>query len=96
MVYDSKYKSDCDDVILFNERGEITETTISNLFLEIDGELLTPDLSAGLLAGTFRQHLLDSGRARTACLRIEDLQRAQQIFTGNSVRGLIPAVFESD
>ena len=55
MVYDSKYKSDCDDVILFNERGEITETTISNLFLEIDGELLTPDLSAGLLAGTFRR-----------------------------------------
>ena len=94
-VYESRLRTDCDDVILFNERGELTETTISNIFLEIEGQLLTPDTSAGLLAGTFRQHLLDSGKVKTACLYIEDLGKASQLFVGNSVRGLIPAVYES-
>ena len=84
---------DCDDVILFNERGELTETTISNLFLEIDGRLVTPHLDAGLLPGTFRQHLLDTGQATEAVLTLPDLQRADVIMTGNSVRGLQQAIY---
>ncbi|MDA0687304.1 MAG: chorismate-binding protein [Proteobacteria bacterium] len=80
-----------DDVVLWNERGELTETTIYNLFLEIDGELLTPALSSGLLAGTLRRDLLESGKAREAVLNLGDLERATRVFVGNSVRGLLPA-----
>ncbi len=92
-VYESA-KADAgeaDDVVLWNERGEITETTIYNLFLEIDGEILTPALSSGLLAGTLRRELLESGKAREAILCLGDLEKASRIFVGNSVRGLLPA-----
>ena len=47
----------CDDVILSNERGEITESTIGNLVIEIDGRLLTPRLECGLLPGVFRERV---------------------------------------
>ncbi len=77
-----------DDLILWNERGELTETCIYNLFLEIDGELLTPVLNSGLLAGTYRQLMLERGEAREAVLNLEDLDRASRIFVSNSVRGL--------
>ena len=95
-VYDSRKQENCDDVILFNERGEITETTISNLFLEIGGELLTPRVDSGLLAGTYRQNMLTTGKARESRLLITDLERADRLFVANSVRGLLPANYVSD
>lgn len=82
---------EADDVILWNERDEVTETTIYNLFLEIDGELLTPALNSGLLPGTLRRELLESGDAKEAVLTKADLKRASKLLVGNSVRGLIPA-----
>ncbi|HAJ75663.1 MAG TPA: aminodeoxychorismate synthase component I [Gammaproteobacteria bacterium] len=81
----------CDDVILWNERGELTETTICNLYLELGGELLTPDSSSGLLKGTYRQQLLNSGKARQAVLTREDLNQATRLFVSNSVRGFCEA-----
>lgn len=81
-------KGAADDVILWNERDELTETTIYNLFLDIDGELLTPALSSGLLPGTLRAHLLATGMCKEAVLIKSDLQRADKIMVGNSVRGL--------
>lgn len=80
--------TDCDDVLLFNERGELTETSIANLFLDMGGELLTPAVSCGLLAGTLRQEMLDTGQAREAILTLEDLGRCQRVLVGNSLRGL--------
>jgi len=82
---------ECDDVVLCNERGELTETTIYNLYLEIDGELLTPHEDSGLLPGTLRRELLDSGRARETTLSVGDLERASRLFVSNSVRGLCEA-----
>lgn len=78
---------DAPDVILWNQRGELTETTISNLVLELDGELVTPDHRSGLLAGTLREELLDRGQVTERVLTIDDLYRAERVFTINSVRG---------
>ena len=78
----------CDDVILWNEKNELTETTIANLFLEIDGELLTPPVECGLLAGTYRRYMLENGRAKEAVLRKSDLVNASKIYVANSMRGL--------
>ena len=87
----------CDDVILWNERGELTETTICNLYLELGGELLTPDSSSGLLKGSYRQQLLDSGKVRQAILtREEDLDQATQLFVSNSVRGFCEATLSKE
>ncbi|MEQ8954342.1 MAG: aminotransferase class IV, partial [Gammaproteobacteria bacterium] len=73
---------------LWNELGELTETCIYNLYLEIDGDLLTPAKTCGLLAGTYRQMLLNEGKVREAVLRLEHLERASRIFVSNSVRGM--------
>lgn len=83
---------DCDDVILWNERGEITETTTDNLVLELGGELLTPALEAGLLPGTCREDLLERGLLSEAELLTGDLLRADAIYTINSVRGMRKAI----
>jgi para-aminobenzoate synthetase/4-amino-4-deoxychorismate lyase len=82
----------CDEVLFCNDIGELTEGSITNIFLEQDGQLLTPALRCGLLAGTLRQDLIDTGRAVEAVLRPADLDKAERIWLGNSVRGLIPAI----
>lgn len=78
---------DAPDVILWNSRGELTETCIANLVLEFDGKLVTPDRQAGLLAGTLRQELLERGQVTEEVLMLHDLHRADRVFTINSVRG---------
>ncbi|MGB3339289.1 MAG: aminotransferase class IV, partial [Devosia sp.] len=82
-----------------NERGELAEGSITNLFLERNGALLTPPLTSGLLPGTLRAELLASGRAAEQVLTLVDLETAQAIWLGNSVRGLMRAEwikFEGD
>ena len=81
-----------DEVILANERGEISEGTITNIFTDFgDGVLMTPRLDCGLLPGVLRAELLDEGRAQEAIYSYDDLKSAKAIYVGNSLRGLIPA-----
>ena len=57
-VYDNARKDfpTYDDTLLYNEHGELTEFTIGNLVVEMDGQFYTPPITCGLLAGTFREH----------------------------------------
>lgn len=75
-----------DRMIGWNERGEITESGIANVVLPIDGELFTPPISSGLLAGTFRDHLLAEGKIKERVITIEELKKAKEFFLINSVR----------
>jgi para-aminobenzoate synthetase/4-amino-4-deoxychorismate lyase len=79
-------RPEAQDVLLWNERRELTETCSANLVLEIDGRRLTPPLSSGLLAGTFRAHLLERGEIEEQVLPLEALERASGLFLVNSVR----------
>jgi len=93
-LYDGEFErlsreTGCDEVLFLNERGELTEGSRTNLFIERGGRLLTPPLSSGLLDGTLRRELLATGRAEEAVLTLEDLSRAEHVFLGNSVRGLL-------
>lgn len=83
----------CDEVVFLNKKGELTEGTRTNLFIELDGRLFTPVLGSGLLPGTLREELLDLPRAAAseAVLTPDDLMRADRLYLGNSVRGLIRA-----
>lgn len=84
-------KEEADEVILLNERGEVCEGTITNLFAEADdGMLLTPPLTSGLLPGVLRAELIRERKARGEVLKLEDLRR-RKLFVGNSLRGLIRA-----
>jgi para-aminobenzoate synthetase/4-amino-4-deoxychorismate lyase len=84
-------RPDCDDVILWNERGEVTESTVANVVVSIDGQLYTPPLESGLLAGTLRSELLVKGRIRERFIRVEELQEISHFFLINSVRKWTPA-----
>ncbi|AQQ70869.1 Para-aminobenzoate synthase component 1 [Limihaloglobus sulfuriphilus] len=77
---------DCDDVILWNAAGEITETTIANIVIEQNGRLFTPPVECGLLGGSFRAELLETGKIQEAVIKTKDLERADTIYTINSVR----------
>ena len=87
-VYESARKEypAVDDVLLYNEKGELTEFTIGNLVVEMDGTLCTPPISCGLLAGTFREHLLETGKVQEKVIRVDEIKDCQKVFLINSVR----------
>jgi para-aminobenzoate synthetase/4-amino-4-deoxychorismate lyase len=94
-VYDRAMGSQpFDDVVLFNERREVTESTIANVVVEIDGKWLTPPVDCGLLAGTFREELLDKSEIEEHIVSVEELPRCERIFLINSVQKWIPCVLE--
>ncbi|WP_033542558.1 aminodeoxychorismate synthase component I [Planococcus sp. CAU13] len=74
-------------VLLWNEKGELTEFTIGNLVVEKEGEFYTPPLSCGLLAGTFRQQLIDAGKLKEKVILKEELDSFDAVWFINSVRG---------
>ena len=77
---------DCDDIIFWNQAGEVTESTIANIVLELDGHLVTPTIESGLLAGTYRDQLIAEGAIVERRITVDDLSRASEIFLINSVR----------
>ena len=75
-----------DDILLFNKHGELTEFTIGNLVVEMDGKLLTPPIACGLLAGTFREYLLETGKVEERVIHKDELKNCTKIYLVNSVR----------
>ena len=74
--------------IYYNAQGQLLETSIGNLLLELDGKLYTPPAELGLLKGIYRQQLLDEGQAIEKILTLSDLAKADKIYACNAVRGL--------
>ncbi len=77
------------DAVYLNNRGEITECSMLNFIIEMDGKLYTPPLDSGLLPGIWRARLLAEGRATERVLTLDDPRRATRVIVGNSVRGAI-------
>ena len=75
-----------DDVLLYNERDELTEFTIGNLVVELDRQLFTPPEECGLLPGTFRTHLVETGQVLDRIIPVGQLKDCTKIFRVNSVR----------
>ena len=80
----------CFDTLLFNAAGELTEFTIGNVAIKLDGQWWTPPVSCGLLPGVMRAELLSQGKLSERVLTREDLVRAEGIELINSVRGRLP------
>lgn len=87
-MYESARKDfpEYDDILLYNENDELTEFTIGNLVVELDGKRYTPPVSCGVLAGTFRAQLLETGQVEERIVRLEELERCKKVFRVNSVR----------
>ena len=90
-LFDEQYaearRAGHNEVLFFNERGELTEGAISNVLIEKDGRWFTPPVSCGLLPGVYRRHLLQSGRASEKVLEAQDLASADAVYICNAVRG---------
>jgi para-aminobenzoate synthetase/4-amino-4-deoxychorismate lyase len=100
-IYDRAYHrarlAGFDDTLFANERDEITEGAISNIFIEKAGRWFTPPLSSGVLPGIYRRYLLESRAGATErVLTLEDLRQADQVYICNAVRGLRKAILHPD
>ena len=88
-------RPDVDDVLLVNDRGEVTESTIANLAVRLDGVWVTPPVDAGLLPGTYRNVLLREGRMTERPVTVDELRGAGDLALVSSVRGWRPAALVS-
>ena len=81
--------------IFANTRGDLCEGTASNIFVVVDGEILTPPLSDGPLAGISRALILRWCAAagmpiRETTLPLDILQTADEVFISSSIREVQP------
>ncbi len=97
-VYETAKKNcpECDDVMLHNERGEITETTIANIVVQRNGKRITPPVRCGLLGGTFRSWLLEQGEIKEGIVTLETLRECERVWLINSVRKWREAVMKDE
>ena len=84
-----------DEVVLLNERGEVSECTAANIFCVKDGRVATPPLNSGCLEGVTRGVLLEIGAAAgipvdEKMLLPQDLYAADEIFISSTNRNLLP------
>jgi para-aminobenzoate synthetase/4-amino-4-deoxychorismate lyase len=88
-VYDAARaaRPGADDVLLWNGRGEITETCTANVCVRLAGAWVTPPVACGLLPGTERARLLADGRITERVVTLADIERAEGMAVVNSVRG---------
>jgi para-aminobenzoate synthetase/4-amino-4-deoxychorismate lyase len=86
---------DADDVLLVNDRGQVTEASSSNVAVRLDGRWWTPPLDAGLLPGTERAALLAEGTLAERPIAVADVGGAEEVALFNSVRGWRRAVVMS-
>lgn len=80
------------DVLLWNERGEITEFTNGNVIVKLNGTLYTPPVECGLLAGTFRKELLHTNEIVEKVITKAELLQAEEVWFINSVRKWVKVV----
>lgn len=76
-----------DDVVLVNEHGQVTETTIANLVVRLDGTWFTPPVQCGCLPGVERGRLVREGRLTERVLTVADLRANQGLALVSSLRG---------
>ncbi|MDX2468167.1 MAG: aminodeoxychorismate synthase component I, partial [Acidimicrobiia bacterium] len=92
----SERHPDADDVLLVNEAGELTESTIANVAVKLDGRWFTPPIESGCLPGVYRQVLIEQGKIEERPIPLADLAGCEGIALLNSVRLWRPAFVVDD
>jgi len=82
------------EVVMLNERGEVSECTSANIFAVKNGKILTPPLSSGCLEGVTRGILMEIAPEAgislvEQTLRPEDLYSADEVFISSTNRGVL-------
>jgi len=84
------------DVIFLNDRDEIAEGAITNLFAEFGSELVTPPIDCGLLPGIMRAEAIAELGIQERILTLENLRAADRVVLTNAVRGAVPVTIDFD
>jgi branched-chain amino acid aminotransferase len=95
--YERAHQRGLDEVVLLNERGEVSECTSANVFVAEGGRAWTPPLASGCLPGVTRALLLDEIRVAGIAVSEKtlvpaDLEAADEVFITSTTRGLLPVV----
>ena len=80
-------RPDADEVLLWNEKGEVTESCTSNLVIEQGDKFITPPVSCGLLPGAYRSSLLQEERFVERPVTIKELKECDKVYLVNSLVG---------
>jgi branched-chain amino acid aminotransferase len=85
----------CDDALLLNNRGDVAEATVSNVFVVKNGRIVTPPVSAGILPGITRATIMEICRQSSislseASLSLDELLAADEVFLTNSLMEIMP------
>ena len=95
-VYDHALaQAGTDEVLLWNERHEITEFCKGNVLFEIDGSLFTPPQKSGLLAGTHLMWMLERQLVQERVVLVSELKVCSRIFRVNGLSGQIEVLLDS-
>jgi para-aminobenzoate synthetase/4-amino-4-deoxychorismate lyase len=78
---------DVHDILLVNDRGEVTESTIANVAVRVDGGWVTPPIDAGLLPGIGRAVALEEGTLTECPVTIDDVRSADELALISDARG---------
>ena len=83
------------EALFANTAGNLCECTGSNVFVVVDGEILTPDLASGPLAGVTRELVIEwcrqeGLRVRAEPLPMSILERADEVFITSSTKDVLP------
>ena len=95
--YERAQEQGLDEVILLNERGEVSECTSANIFVVKGSAVLTPPLSSGCLPGVTRAVLLEEIRisgidVEESVLLPADLRSADEVFITSTTREVLPVI----
>jgi para-aminobenzoate synthetase/4-amino-4-deoxychorismate lyase len=84
------------EILFTNINNEVTEGSITNIFIENDGIFFPPPLGCGLLNGPLRRFLLDNDFVQEKVLSRQDVDTADAVYVGNSIRGLVQVTVQHE
>lgn len=98
MAFQAALKSGFAEAVFFNQRCELAEGAISNIFIQKEGRWFTPPVTAGILPGIWRQQMLHALSATETEIDLDALLGADHVMIGNSVRGTgdIKEIWDND
>jgi branched-chain amino acid aminotransferase len=96
-LYERAHEQGFDEVVLLNERGEVSECTSGNIFAVYGNNVFTPPLASGCLVGITRTVLLEELRDTGLIIQEKtlfpaDLESADEVFITSTTRELLPVV----
>lgn len=90
-------KVQANEALIVDREGRVVEGASSNVFAVIGGELVTPPIESGILAGVTRSRALKAAEQQGLTVRyevptVEAVQNADEVFVSSSIRELLPIV----